>query len=174
MPRGLTQMSEGGGGKSKQNAGFKRVMLYDDGESSKLRFLTDADEMYFDWFHKYADPGDKWPTKRRICLRSALNAPCEDCDNELPSVYEWMAWVYVYTQNLGKAGDGRTPVTVGRRTYYQENCNEVRLMRYASFHKASVKAQYERLSTLLDYEFEWIRQGGEKDNKVSYVLERGD
>ena len=165
MARGLGNLPEGGG----SGSGLRHLWLKDDGETARIRFLTDGDEIYWDWFHRIEERGQY--RGERICVRSALDEPCNYCDEEVKSIFQWIAWVYVEYVDYASPGQGRKPVTIGRTKMYREHMNEARLLRLAGAHANSVKMRFEKLGTLLDHEFDWTRSGPKGTNRPQYTLD---
>src|SRR3990167_4748666 len=117
MPKGLDFPERGAGN-------TRYLWLTDDGESAKIRFLTDGDEIYWEWFHRLEDRAGKFQGEK-ICKRSALEEPCEYCDDNIKSVFQWLAWVFVYYVDRSEPAPGRKPITVGRSKMYREDRKSV-------------------------------------------------
>ena len=146
------------------------VRLRDDGESCKLRFLTDADEFYYEWFHR-VEVGGKYQGDK-ICVQSALGESCKLCEQGAKSSMLFLAWVYEYHHDYPEPGDRRVRViSEGSRTVYREEVNEARLLKASGMHKGSIKMRFERFGTLLDHDYEWIRQGVKGTTRPVYLLE---
>ncbi|KKL97935.1 hypothetical protein LCGC14_1829500, partial [marine sediment metagenome] len=62
-------------------------------------------------------------------------------------------------------------VKIGGATFYMEEVNEPRLMRYSIMHRGGIKSRAERHGTVLDRQFEWIRTGEAGSKKPSYTLD---
>ena len=146
------------------------VRLHDHGESCTLRFLTDADEFYYERMHRFMVNGKYQGEK--ICVQSALEQPCSLCEQGDQSRFQFLAWVFERQHDYTEPGDGRKKVSLsGGRTVYRQETNESRLMRYSGMHIGSIKTRFERLGTLLDNEFEWIRSGERGTKRPIYTLD---
>lgn len=166
MPKGLTSIPDGGGGRGGL---VFHVRLRDDGESCKLRFLTDADEFYYEWFHR-VEVGGKYQGDK-ICVQSALGESCKLCEQGAKSSMLFLAWVYEYYHDYPEPGEKRVRVSEGSRAVYREEVNEARLLKASGMHKGSIKMRFERFGTLLDHDYEWIRQGAKGTTRPVYLLE---
>lgn len=169
--RGLQNMPTGGGG----GDWIKTIRLIDDGESCKIRFLTDKDDIFFEWQHRKMEGGQfrGW----QVCPQSAFETPCDECasgDDKKRAQLQFFAWVWEYTHDFTVDKEGRKPVKLGRKTLYREDVNEVRLMRYAGTHKAALEFRADRFSTLIDRDYDWVRSGEKGSMKPQYILEPSD
>lgn len=166
MPRGIDNVPERGTG-SKTNY----IKLLEDGESCRIRFITEGDQIVSDYFHRVMK--GKQFKGFTICKQS-LDEDCEDCDDGDQAQLQFLAWVWEYDHFHTEDGQNRTKIKIGSRTFYKEEVNEVKLMRYAAAHLGSIKSKWERNQTITDRDFEWIRSGPKGDNRPSYTLEGDD
>ena len=168
MPKGLSNAPSLGGGDY-----IKTVRLSDDQESCKIRFLTDKDDIFFEWQHRKFEQGQF--RGFQVCPESAFNQQCDDCnsgDKDRRAQLQFFAWVYEYSHDYPTDKEGREPIKVGsRRTRYREDVGEVRLMRYASAHKTGLEFRSDTLGTLIDRDYEWIRAGEKNSRTPTYMLE---
>lgn len=136
---------------------IQTVKVLNDQEAVRLRFLTDWDKIYWNKFHRVMESGS---FKGFIICDAATGDICENCekDKNWPQTL-WFAWVYEL-EHTDKDGEW-------------EEVNEVKLMRYAVAHKASVRRANTNLGTLLENEFVWVREGKMGSKKPSYFLEAG-
>ncbi len=170
MPKGIGNMPTGGGGGDY----IRQIGLKDDGESCTLRFLTDKDDIFFEWQHRKMEMGQfrGW----QVCPK-AFEQECDDCnsgDQKRRAQLQFFAWAWEYTHDYTVDKEGRTPVKLGRRTLYREDINEVRLMRYAGAHKAAIEYRSDKFGTLIDRDYEWVRSGEKGSMKPQYILEPVD
>ena len=86
-------MPTGGGG---GHPFIPKVMLRDDGEFCRFRFLTEHDEIFWERFHKIGQGKDYRGEK--VCLNSALDQECALCESEeKPPTTLFLAWVYEFS-----------------------------------------------------------------------------
>lgn len=142
------------------------VKVAQDGEYCRIRFLTEGDSIVSDYFHKIMQ-GKTF--KGFTLCPSSVNKECDDCEEGESPQLQFLAHVFEYEHYYTEAGQNRKKTKVGNRTYYVEEVNEARLMRYAASHLDSIRLRWERNQTLLDRDFEWIRQGEKMDTR--YLLE---
>lgn len=179
MPRGLSNIPKaptGDKGDAKTGNYIRNNRLSDDGEFCKIRFLTDVDEMFFEWMHPIhvTIKGKKWFRGFKACPASAFNQACDDCDNQADSSLRFTGWVWEYNHTYTEDSDDRTAVKEGKRTVYREDVSAVRLFAYANFHKAALEMRANKYGTLLDRDYEWIRSGEKGTNRPQYMLEPSD
>ena len=170
MPRGLTALQEsspeGGGSDYVRN-----IKLLDDREFTTLRFLTDAEGLYYESFHRNMVDGQFKGFK--VCLKSK-GQPCSMCalkDNR-PST-QFLAWVYEYDHFFTSPTENAEEVTLGRsksRKAYKREVNEVRLMRYSNAHRGGLVGAVEEYDTLMDRTFKWVRDGKRGSTRPTYDL----
>ena len=136
---------------------IKTIKVLEDQEAARVRFFTDWDKIYWNKFHRVMESGS---FKGFIICDAALGEICDNCakENNWPQTL-WFAWVYELA-HTNDEGDW-------------EDVNEVRLMRYAVAHKASVRRANTNLGTLLENSFTWVREGKAGSKKPSYFLEAG-
>lgn len=161
MPTGIDNLPKRQGGNS-------FVKVQDDGEMCRIRFLTDGDAFVSDYFHRVMQ-GKQF--KGWSLCQGSLGKDCEPCEDGDNAQLQFLAHVFEYEHYFVEAGQNRKKTRVGNRTYYVEEVNEARLMRYAAAHLASIRLRWERNGTLLDRDFEWIRSGAKGDTRPSYTLE---
>jgi hypothetical protein len=171
MVRGLSNAPE-----KKQSADWiPSLILRDDGESSRIRFLTDEDEFYLEYQH--------WVDRKDIkgfypCLQAALEQPCDLCDSDDERTRKarnfFFAWVYEFYHDYTDKGKDRRPVKEGKITLYREDINDVKLLRMPSGHKESIQMRANKFGTLLDREFDWTRSGEKGDTSTQYILDPSD
>jgi hypothetical protein len=177
MPRGYKQYeekrqaaAEGAGG-----SGIYGLKLLEDQESCKIRFLTDHEDIYWDWFHRKMENGEFRGMK--ICPRSLGNA-CEDCqaakvgDDKRKASMQVLAWVFEFEHYYTEPKEDRKKVQLGAATRYMKVVNEPKLFRYAGAHMKAIEPTITRKGTLIDRDYEWIRAGKKGDNKPQYTLEQ--
>ena len=181
MPTGGT----GGGGRPF----IPKVMLRDDGEFCRFRFLTEHDEIFWERFHSIGQ--GKNYRGEKVCLNSALDQDCELCesgDNNSPKT-QFLAWVYEFVHFYPPTSEAKAALRkmkdrskdivisktkVGDKPFFEVEVNEPMLMQYSTFFRGPIKARAERHGTLLDGPFEWIRAGERGTQQPSYVLEALD
>ena len=172
MPKGIGDIPDpvgGGGGDF-----IRRVKLADDKESCRIRFITDGDEVFWDFFHRLMKKGSF--AGFQICVNEALGQVCDICDeggDPAKKSKQIFLWVWEIEHDYieePKSGDYEE-VKVGRRTVYRADVNEVRLMQYSTAHKSGINRQFDRLGTLLDHDFEWVRDGERGTTRPTYMLE---
>lgn len=183
MPRGITSDVPSGGGK--RSNFIRHVRLREDGEFSRLWFLTEGDQIFWAEFHNVKNSesvGPRWYTK--ICVRAAFGQACENCeaaeeDSRGPvsrARTEFLAWTFetlhFYPEKPAKVETKRA--TVGDMKMHVEEVNEPRLLRASIMHRGPIKARMERRGTLLDGPFDWIRAGEAGSKRPTYTLEALD
>jgi len=176
-PRGLGNIPkapEGDSGGGERGNFIRNTRILTDGEFCKIRFLTDVDEMYFEWQHSVRDAQGNF-RGYKICPSSAFNQECDDCKSGNNSAsLQFFGWVWEYNHTYTEPGDNRTSIKEGKRTVYREDVNAVRLFRYSNFHKASLEMRANKYGTLLDRDYEWIRSGEKGSKRPQYMLEPSD
>jgi len=177
MPTG----GSGGGGRPF----IPKVMLRDDGEFCRFRFLTEHDEIFWERFHKLGQGSDF--RGYTVCLNSALDQDCERCEkDEKPPTTLFLAWVYEFSHFYPPTSEAKTALKkmkerdkdivikktkIGSASFFEVEVNEPMLMQYSTFFRGPIKARAEHHGTLLDRPFEWIRNGERRKQQLSYVLE---
>ncbi len=170
MPRGLTALQESspeGGGSDY----IRNIKLLDDREFTTLRFLTDAENLYYESFHRNMVDGAFKGFK--VCLKST-GQPCPMCamkDNR-PST-QFLAWVYEYDHFFQAPTENAEEVTLGKsksRKAYKRTVNEIRLMRYSNAHRGGLVGAVEEYDTLTDRTFKWVRDGKRGSTRPTYDL----
>lgn len=179
-------MPTGGGGGGRPF--IPKVMLRDDGEFCRLRFLTEHDEIFWERFHRLMDGRNFRGFK--VCLNSALDQDCELCESDERSPTTlFLAWVYEFSHFYPPTSEAKTALKkmrerdkdtvikktkVGDNSFFEVEVNEVMLMQYSTFFRGPIKARAKHHGTLLDRPFEWIRSGERGTQQPSYVLEALD
>ncbi len=169
MPRvGEGEIPQGGGG----GGGIWHLRLSDDAESATLWFLTEYEEFYWERFHRVEKPDGKY-AGQKVCVASALGQECSFCDNGDNPRTEFLAWVYEMNHDFPSPTKGATATKIndGKRTVYRKQTNEVRLLRASVMHLESIKMRANRLGTLIDRPYEWIRGGEKGTTRPVYMLE---
>ncbi len=177
MPTG----GSGGGGRPF----IPKVMLRDDGEFCRFRFLTEHDEIFWERFHKLGQGSDF--RGYMVCLNSALDQDCERCEkDEKPPTTLFLAWVYEFSHFYPPTSEAKTALKkmkernkdtsikktkIGSTPFFEVEVNEPMLMQYSTFFRGPIKTRAEHHGTLLDRPFEWIRNGERGEQQLSYVLE---
>ncbi len=177
MPTG----GSGGGGRPF----IPKVMLRDDGEFCRFRFLTEHDEIFWERFHKLGQGSDF--RGYTVCLNSALDQDCECCEkDEKPPTTLFLAWVYEFSHFYPPTSEAKTALKkmkerdkdisikktkIGSALFFEVEVNEPMLMQYSTFFRGPIKTRAEHHGTLLDRPFEWIRNGERGEQQLSYVLE---
>ena len=171
MGRGISSIPDpaSGGGDF-----IRRVKLADDKESCRIRFITDGDEVFWDFFHRLMKRGKF--AGFQICVNEALGQVCDICDEggeDAKKSKQVFLWVWEIDHDFVEEprGGDYAGVKVGRRTVYRADVGEVRLMQYSTAHKSGINRQFDRLGTLLDHEFEWVRDGERGTTRPTYMLE---
>lgn len=162
----------GGGGKF-----IRDLKVKGDGESVRLWFLTNGDDVFLEAFHwcNNAEKGEK----HQLCAKS-LGQACVNCelseekDSPVgPARTEIFLWVYVLEHYyVDKPSGASKKVRIGSQVLYKVEVNAPFFMRYSIAHRPAIKNRWERHGTLLDRPFFWIR-AGEKNN-TRYELEPCD
>ena len=176
-PKGLSNIPPAPSGGGKGSGDYIRFCtLRDDGEYAKIRFLSDVDEMFFEWMHPQESivKGKRRFRGFKVCPSSAFNQACDECDEDAQSSLRFTGWVWEYSHMYVEDGDNRIPVKEGKRTLYREDTNAPRLFAYSNFHKASLEMRANKYGTLLDRDYEWIRSGEAGTNRPQYMLEPSD
>lgn len=172
MPRGIKQLSEATANMPTGGTFFKHVRLYDDQESAIIRFLTEADEVFWGPFHRVMRHTQKgvqyW--ENVFCV-GELGQTCEYCREDSSVSIQFLAWVYQYKMYHAKQVEGSRQVDVNGLIRYEEENNEVRLMRYSHMHKGGIEMRLQRYGSLTDRVYEWIRTGVRGTNRPTYMLE---
>lgn len=172
MPHGFKQMGEATAGMGTGGEFIKHVRLYDDQESAIIRFLTEAEDVFWGPFHrvkKRTSAGREW-WDSVFCLEE-LGQACELCREEISAGTQFLAWVWQYKMYHAKQVEGSRQVDVNGLIRYEEINDEPRLMRYSHMHKGSIEMRLQRLGTLTDRDYEWIRTGPRGTNRPTYMLE---
>ena len=175
-PKGLSNIPkapEGDSGGGERKSFIRNTRLLTDGEFCKIRFLTDVEEMYFEWQHSVHDAKGQF-RGYKVCPASAFNQECDDCKAGNGASLQFFGWVWEYNHTYTEPGDDRTPIKEGKRTVYREDVGAVRLFRYSNFHKASLEMRANKYGTLLDRDYEWIRSGEKGSKRPQYMLEPSD
>jgi hypothetical protein len=167
MSEAKASMPQGGGDF------IRHVRLYDDQESAVIRFLTEADEVFYGPFHrirKVSNKGVQW-YDTEFCVEE-LGKPCPVCREEdsSPSTM-FLAWVYQYRQFLAQDGDKRTSVKHNGIMRFAEETSEPRLLKCSVMHTSTIEMRLARYGTLNDRDYEWIRTGPRGTTRPIYVLE---
>jgi hypothetical protein len=176
MVRGIdTEDLPAGGGGGNFIRGLK---IKEDGESARIWFLTEGDDVFFESFHwcDNADAGEKL----QLCAKS-LGQTCANCElsEEKGSGVgaartEFFLWVYelehYYIEKPKKVDSMK--VRIGSLVLYKVDVNAPMLMRYSVAHRATIKNRWERHGTLTDRPFFWIRSGEKASTR--YELEADD
>ena len=151
-----------------------RIRLREDQESSTLLFTTKWEGVAWERFHKKMEGQDF--RGYTICPKQAFGQDCFICStdsNNFPGL-RIMMWVIEKHHDYTKPGDNRVELKVGNRTVYREEVNEPKILEISTAQKDTIKSRDERHDDLLDYEFEWIRNGAANYQGTTYILERGD
>ena len=169
MPRGLNNpnLPQAGGGDY-----IKTIRLMDDGESCRIRFLNDKDDIFFEWQHRKMEGGQF--RGFQVCPRAAFEQNCDDCDSgddKRRAQLQFFAWVWEYSHDFPQDKEGREAIKIGRKTLYREIVGEVKLMRYAGTHKTGLEYRSDTIGTLIDRDYDWIRAGEKGTMKPTYMLE---
>lgn len=167
---------------SSDGGGFIRhIRLKADGESCRIRFLTEHDEIFWERFHRNMVSGQY--RGQVLCVKSAFGQACSKCEgdestNNKPdrAGTQFLAWAFEYAHFYPEkpAKIETKKVKIGTMTFYMEEVNEPRLMRYSIMHRGGIKARAERHGTIMDSPFEWIRTNGSDPKKPTYTLEALD
>lgn len=178
MPKGYgaygkqqQEREESGGG----GGGIYHIRCVEDGESCRMRFLTDHEDLFWGWFHRKLDATGGF-AGMKLCPRELGNA-CEDCiaarggEERRKASMNFLAWAFEYEHYYTKPVEGAKEITVGRATRYVKPVNEVRLWRYATAHMKALDPIITRKGTLIDRDYEWIRAGPKGDKKPQYSVE---
>lgn len=186
MPRGLTSMNQENEEREK-NRGTKGqfipyLRLKDDQESAKIRFLTDADSVYYDRFHnikkKSSKGKDFWTnevcpvTIGKVCPQCETAAESED--NSLWPRDQFMVWIYIYYIDHANSGKGREEIQLGTLTRYRQHVNGFGILMASTMHGGALTTAINRRGTLVDRDYEWIRSGPKGSNRPTYGLEAFD
>src|SRR3990172_565835 len=169
MPRvGVGDIPQGGGGGS---GSIWHLRLVEDAESASIWFLTEYEDFFWERFHRVERDGKY--AGQAICVASAFGQDCRRCNEGDNARTEFLCWVYEMNHDFPTPGQGRVPTKInnGKRTVYRKEVNEVRLLRASVMHIAAPKTRAERLGTLLDRPYEWIRSGEKGSLRPVYMLE---
>jgi hypothetical protein len=172
MPRGIEgDIPSGGSGTGSK--WIRHVRLRDDGDFSRLWFLTECNEMFWERFHNIDNPEDKGPRWLSIlCVNSAFGQACDLCEKD-QSRTEFLGWCYelehYYSDKPPKIETER--VKMAGSTYYVQEVNEPRLMRYSIMHRGPIKTRFDRHGSICDRPFDWIRSGEKGSKRPTYALE---
>lgn len=178
MPRGVESAKKdqeanplggsGGGGDF-----INRVLLFNDQEFAEIRFLTEFDEMYWEWAHRYqtvvGNAGRTiWQT--RVCPKQN-GQECGRCaDGQVAARVFWY-WVYVYNFYWQDPGEKRTQVKVGPTLVrYKEEINMPHLLERSMGSHSTIETQLNMIGNLTDRKYRWIRQGARGDQKTTYAM----
>jgi len=173
MGKGITsdEIPTGGGGKNF----IRHIRLRDDGESCRLWILTEHTDIFWERFHRNMVRVDGTLKYRgmKVCVNSAFGQACDLCDEGDNAGTQFLVWAYelqhFYPEKPDKIETKK--VKIGGATFYMEEVNEPRLMRYSIMHRGGIKSRAERHGTVLDRQFEWIRTGEAGSKKPSYTLD---
>ncbi|KKL12935.1 hypothetical protein LCGC14_2530820, partial [marine sediment metagenome] len=169
MGTGITSddIPTGGGGKNF----IRHIRLRADGESCRLWILTEHTDIFWERFHRNMIDGKYRGMK--VCVNSAFGQACDLCDEGDNAGTQFLVWAYelqhFYPEKPDKIETKK--VKIGGATFYMEEVNEPRLMRYSIMHRGGIKSRAERHGTVLDRSFEWIRTGEVGSKKPSYTLD---
>jgi hypothetical protein len=180
MPKGYKAYSQqqqeradgGGGG----GGGIYHIRCLEDGESCRLRFLTDHEDLFWGWFHRKTDASGNF-AGMKMCPRE-LGTACEDCiaakggEERRKASMNFLAWAYEYEHYYTKPVEGAREVKIGLVTRYVKPVNEIRLWRYASAHMKALEPIITRKGTITDRDYEWLRAGKSGDKKPQYSVEQ--
>ena len=171
-----------GGGGGGQRTFIPRVMLRDDGEFCRIRFLTEHDDIFWELHHRNMVGGDF--RGYALCTKSATGEDCAFCNKGVPANKHYFAWVYELShfyplterakETIKRRELKGKKVKEGKQTFYRVDTEEVLLMQYSGYHFGAVEKRAERHGTLLDRPFEWIRNGQPGDTDTSYIFEALD
>ena len=140
-------------------------------ESARIRFLTDGDEIEIREFHGV--PGGSRGYNRDVYCLKEDGKDCELCEKGIKRSAKWHVWVYVYYKLCVEPGEGRVVDQVGNNVFFRQEINKVMLLRMGMGKDCSRINQlitpYQRLGTLVDRDYDFIRSGKGKDD-TSYNL----
>ena len=164
---------------------IRRLILKPD-EIARIRFLTDGGELYSDYFHTVKTvKNDREFFRSEHCTRDA-EGDCQYCYSEEKNVgfrsIQMYFWVYVHyilhkQQNPKRESDKEAPlwkkVKRGEFIYYKEDINQPQILQRGRGSQDAYVNKFAALmtsySTLLDRDYDWMRQGATKDD-TSYDL----
>jgi hypothetical protein len=175
----------GGGGKKNW---IREVRLTGPGETARMRVLTEGDGFLSAWYHRVQDVLASGATvwRRRLCPQE-IGSRCATCEEYVAATPEdrkhlpnrsrqFLAWAFVrfidYPEapasdkietQLVKNDQG---VVVNRQTV-----DSVRLIAMSVSHLDPFVFRFDRNKTLLDRDFEMVRQGARGIQKPTYLLE---
>ena len=166
-PRGFDNVPERG-----SSSFIPTIRLRDNGESCRLRFLTDYDDFFWERFHRRMK-GREFQGFF-VCENSAFNKPCAACSAGDKSIVLIHAWVYESVHDYTEPQEDTKAIKEGRRTVYRKTVNEPKLFRISVAHKGSIGLRIEKVGTLLEHDFDWVRSGKRGDVNTSYTLDFGE
>lgn len=137
------------------------------GESARIRFLTDGDEVITTFFHRVVTDKESGKVRESYCT-SSVGQDCQNCVDQVPKSLRWHVWVYVYYRLLSQPQEGCEIIEQAGRVMYKQPVNKVMLLRRGvgkgQYLANKLQSLYQRYGTLLDRDYDWVRQGSTKDN----------
>jgi len=172
MPRGTDSHQKDEEERAASRSNVWHIKLKDDGESCRLRFLTEYDDLFWSYFHRLMQAGSF--AGLALCVQAEYGEPCEYCAQGNKATKQFLAWAYEIHHDFTVPTKDAEQVKVGMATRYRLQVNKPRVFRYATTHMAGLKLRIERYGTLLDRDYDWSRIGPAGSMRPSYVLEPFD
>lgn len=176
MPRGLGTLDafEEQRGRAKEDGEYiLHLRLRDDKESARVRFLTESEDVYWEWFHTQRETTSRGKTiwVDRVCPRQ-IGQECAACASEDFPSRQFLAWVWVYHVDHAQPGPDRRPVTVGTLVRHRETVGGVRLLRASAAHAGALSLAVARYGAgaLTSRDYEWVRAGAAGASRPTYSL----
>lgn len=184
MPKGAGSLAEENEknpvGSMEPGSFIQRVLLPDNQDFAEIRFITEYDQMFWDYAHRYqmsvGNAGKKiWRVdacKRNLdppqeCAHCAAAASKgEDADRRR---YFWY-WVHVFAIYYSQPGDGREQVQLGTLTKFRYTFNRPFVLERPATNHAVIETMINTYGGLLDRNFKWVRQGARGDQKTTYNI----
>jgi hypothetical protein len=147
--------------KSMSGGGGKYIFIADT-ESYLFRFMLDGDDIVSGYFHRVpVTRGDKSWFQEVPCEDDEC-AYCSSADDDINKrTYKFLNWIWVYhIDHVEQDDDGKwEEVEKKDGIFYRETVGAPRLLKQGYFFSKVITALYGKYGTLLDRDYECIRQG---------------
>lgn len=177
MPKGWKEMKED---KEKRPTRTGMMLLLNDGDVARMRFLTDREEMFWGYFHAVQGRSrlGKLFTKQVYCFaEDGLECPYDNMADENVARtgrrFHW--WVYVYYKlhrKKEKDADWTEEDYFGE-TMYKEEINTFKILGTGPGAQGVIEQKfdswYKRFKTWCDRDYYWAREGEQLETKYDLM-----